>query len=89
MVDEISVVELKARWDRGERPFVLDVREPWERELARIEPTVHVPMNEIPQRLAELPTQGPLIVMCRSGGRSLQVAQFLVQQGFRGVANLT
>ena len=53
MIREISVEELKARRDRGENPLVLDVREDWELQLARIPDVVHVPMNQIPARLGE------------------------------------
>jgi rhodanese-related sulfurtransferase len=89
MVEEISVVELKQRRDRGEKPLVLDVREPWEVQLASIPDVVHVPMNQIPARLAEFPRDGETIVMCHAGGRSLRVAHFLANQGFTRVANLT
>ncbi len=54
MIREISVEELKARRDRGENPLVLDVREDWELQLARIPDVVHVPMNQIPARLGRV-----------------------------------
>ena len=89
MVREISVLELKAMRDRGEQPLVLDVREEWELQLARIPDVVHVPMNQVPARLAELPREAETIVMCHAGGRSLRVAHFLADQGFKNFANLT
>lgn len=89
MVREISVEELKARRDRGEKPLVLDVREDWELQLARIPDVVHVPMSQVPARLAEFDRETPIVVMCHAGGRSLRVAHFLSNQGFRDVANLT
>jgi rhodanese-related sulfurtransferase len=89
MVNEISVTELKARRDAGEGPFVLDVREGWEVDVARIPDITHIPMNEIPARLIELDPGKEIVVMCRSGGRSMQVAQFLARNGFQSVANLT
>ncbi|SRR5688572_1231646 len=89
MVREISVLELKAMRDRGEQPLVLDVREEWELQLARIPDVVHVPMNQVPARVAELPREAETIVMCHAGGRSLRVAHFLADQGFTNVANLT
>jgi rhodanese-related sulfurtransferase len=88
VVKEISVFELKARRDRGENPLVLDVREEWELQLARIPDVVHVPMNQIPARLAELSREAETIVMCHAGGRSMRVAQYLSNQGFTNVANL-
>jgi len=89
MVREITVQELKARRDRGEAPLVLDVREEWELQLARIPDVVHVPMNQVPARLAQLSPDVETIVMCHAGGRSMRVAHFLANQGFSNVANLS
>jgi rhodanese-related sulfurtransferase len=89
MIREISVEELKQRRDRGENPLVLDVREEWELQLARIPGVLHVPMNEVPARLGEFSKDAETIVMCHAGGRSLRVAQFLWNQGFTNVANLS
>jgi len=88
MIRDISVEELKARRDRGENPLVLDVREDWELQLARIPNVLHVPMNQLPERLAEFSREAETIVMCHAGGRSMRVAQFLSNQGFTNVANL-
>jgi rhodanese-related sulfurtransferase len=89
MVHEISAAELKARRDRGENPLVIDVREAWELQLAAIPDVVHVPMNQVPARIAEFSRDAETIVMCHAGGRSMRVAQFLAAQGFTNVANLT
>lgn len=89
MIRELSVEELKARRDRGENPLVIDVREEWELQLARIPDVVHVPMNQLPARLGEFSREAETVIMCHAGGRSLRVAQFLVQQGFTNVANLS
>lgn len=89
MVGELTAAELKARLDAGEQPFVVDVREAWELEIARLPGVVHIPMGEIVQRLGELDPARETIVMCRSGGRSMQVAQFLARNGFRAVLNLS
>ena len=89
MLREISVEELKARRDRGENPLVLDVREAWELQLASLPGVVHVPMNEVPARIAEFSREAETIVMCHAGGRSMRVAQFLVNQGFTNVVNLS
>jgi rhodanese-related sulfurtransferase len=89
MVGEISVQELKARRARGENPLVIDVREDWELQLARIPDVVHVPMNQIPARLADFSPQTETNVMCHAGGRSMRVAQFLANQGFTKVLNLS
>jgi rhodanese-related sulfurtransferase len=89
MIREVSVEELKAARDRGEKPLLLDVREAWELQLAQIPDVLHVPMNQLPARLGELDPAAPIIVMCHAGGRSLRVAHFLSSQGFTNVANLT
>ena len=65
---------------------VLDVREPVEWQHGHIEGALHVPMNEIPARLDELPT-GQILVVCKVGGRSAQVTGYLAQQGLE-VVNL-
>lgn len=88
MVAQISARELKARLDAGERPTVLDVREAWELDIARLPQTVHIPMGELARRMAELDAGRDLIIMCRSGGRSMQAAQYLAARGFARVANL-
>lgn len=89
MVSEITPRELAARLKAGERPLVLDVRESWERDLASLPDTLHIPMNEIPARLGELDREREIIVMCHAGGRSMQVARFLERNGYTSVANLT
>jgi len=89
MVREVSVEELKARRDRGENPLVIDVREDWELQLARIPDVVHVPMNQLPARLGEFAPETETIVMCHAGGRSMRVAHFLAGKGFTNVANLS
>lgn len=89
MIREVSAEELKARRDSGENPLVLDVREEWELQLARIPHVLHVPMNQIPGRLGEFQRDVEVIVMCHAGGRSMRVAHFLANQGFTNVANLT
>ena len=89
MVHEMSVTELSAARARGETPLVLDVREDWELQLARIPDVVHVPMNQIPARVGEFRRDAETIVMCHAGGRSMRVAHFLANQGFTDVANLS
>jgi rhodanese-related sulfurtransferase len=89
MIREISALELKSRRDRGENPVVVDVREDWELQLARIPDVVHVPMSQIPARLGEFQRDAEIIVMCHAGGRSMRVAHFLASQGFTDVANLS
>jgi rhodanese-related sulfurtransferase len=89
MVLEMHPSELQARRVAGTAPLVIDVREAWELQLASIPGVLHIPMNEIPAKLGELDKARETLVMCRSGGRSLQVAHFLERNGFQSVANLT
>jgi rhodanese-related sulfurtransferase len=89
MVDQLSASEVADRLRHGSRgPVLLDVREPFEREMARIEPSLHIPMRDVPDRLDEIPRDQPLVVYCHTGVRSAMVAGFLEQRGFRQVANL-
>jgi rhodanese-related sulfurtransferase len=87
-VPEISAAELDSRLQASDPPVVLDVREPWELAIARLPGTVDIPMGEVPARLAELPKDRDIVVMCRSGGRSSKVADYLHRMGYRA-ANLT
>lgn len=87
---QISPADLAA-WlaDAGrEKPLLLDVREPWEYEKARIEGARLVPMREIQARLGELDPSSEVVAICHHGGRSQQVAMFLEKSGFKKVHNL-
>ncbi len=70
-------------------PCLLDVRETWEREIASIPGSVHIPLAELQARHRELDPQEPVVVMCKAGGRSQMAAQFLASQGFGRVSNLS
>lgn len=89
MVRELGPAEVAARLKAASPPLLVDVREAWELEIARLPAALHIPMAEIPARLGELDRARDVVVMCRSGGRSLNVAKFLDAQGFPSVANLT
>jgi len=75
----------------GERaaPYLLDVREPWEFDAARIPGTHLIPMRQVPARLEEIDRELPVVCVCHHGARSMQVAMFLENQGFANVYNLT
>ena len=88
-VAEISPRELQRRLQAGEAVRVLDVREPWEIEIARLPGTIDIPLAEVPARLDELDRNGELVVMCKAGGRSRRAAEFLATHGFGRIANLT
>ena len=95
-MQQVPVSQLQALIDSlgpQARPVLLDVREAWEVQTASMSvpgaTTVHIPMNEVPQRLAELDAQQPLLSLCHHGMRSQQVAMFLDRQGFTQVFNVT
>ena len=71
-----------------EKPVLLDVREPWEHDAARIAGAQLVPMREVPARVAEIDGAREVVAICHHGGRSMQVAMFLEKQGFKRVHNL-
>ncbi len=85
-IDQISVTELKRRRDAGEEPFVLDVREPWEYQIANIGGKL-IPLGELDKHTAELPKGRTIVTQCKSGGRSQKAAELLKAQGFQ-VENL-
>ena len=90
MVRELSPREFLDRRENGEEMTLLDVREDWEVALAPVPTdTVHIPMGEISDRIGELDPKKETVVICRSGGRSAQVADFLERQGFGKVFNLS
>jgi rhodanese-related sulfurtransferase len=70
------------------KPLLLDVREPWEYQTARLADSTLLPLREIPARYAELDAAAEIVVICHHGGRSMQAAQFLDRQGFARVHNL-
>lgn len=79
--------EAHRRWSAGDL-VIIDVREPDEHERSRIEGVPLIPMSELAERIDEVP-DGELAVICRSGGRSAQVADFLTAHGEHGtVANV-
>ena len=87
-VEQISPPDLAARLDSV---CLLDVREDWELEIARIAGAMHVPMSEVTDEIEKLRNARDgkaLVVMCRSGARSQTVAEFLSQSGFNDVFNL-
>lgn len=88
-VPEITVRDLKDRLDRGERPFILDVRRDDEYAIANLGGHL-IPLDELPERLEELAPyrDQPIVVHCRTGGRSARAVELLRQHGFEGAVNL-
>ena len=86
-IPQLTVKEFKRRLDAGEDMFLLDVREPYEYQIAQIGGK-QIPQNDVPQRLAEIPRDREIVVQCRSGARSQKIAEFLKQSGYPRVVNL-
>jgi rhodanese-related sulfurtransferase len=88
-IKDMTPREFLERRQGGADMLLLDVREDWETQLAPV-PTeiVHIPMGQIAERLGELDPRKDTVVICRSGGRSLEVARFLSGRGFGSVFNL-
>ena len=86
-IKEIDVTELKKRIENNFSFTLLDVREPYEVEFAKIEPHVHIPMETLPVRQEEMDKGTPIVVMCHTGVRSAQVCQYLEPLGYN-VTNL-
>jgi len=95
MIDQVQPAQL-ADWMQSKAAFgktlVLDVRETWEVQTASVKADgfdlLLIPMHTVPARLNELSSEQPIACLCHHGGRSMQVAAFLAQQGFTHVANI-
>jgi rhodanese-related sulfurtransferase len=83
-VDVATVQSLKG----DSEVVVIDVREQWEYDAGHIPGVTLIPMNDVPARLSEIPTDKTVIVTCRSGNRSGQVTNFLRDQGYDNVHNM-
>jgi len=85
---EVTTAELKKRLDAGEQLLLVDVREPWEWDVCRIEGAKLIPMRTIPANLQALDVAVPVICYCHHGMRSLDVAAWLRKQGVESVQSL-
>ncbi|MFC1561367.1 molybdopterin-synthase adenylyltransferase MoeB [candidate division KSB1 bacterium] len=86
--EEITVEELKERFDRNEIPVILDIREPYEVRFAPFPNAVHIATNELPGRLGELPEDKEIVVVCKLGVRSGMVCEYLKNHNFQHAKNL-
>lgn len=88
-VPEIPPKDISPRFRSGDSSLVLlDVREPEELAICRIMGALHIPMRDVPARVGELDRSKELVVFCHTGYRSMNVANWLKQQGFANVKNL-
>jgi len=88
-MNSITVEELKAKIEAGLDGLLIDVRQPDEHEVACIECAKLIPLAELPDRCGELPKEETIYVHCKAGGRSARAVDFLAQQGFSNVVNVS
>jgi rhodanese-related sulfurtransferase len=81
-INEISPQELRTRIDQGDDLLVVDLRQPWEHESGHIPGAINVFIQDIPMRLGELPRDRDIVFQCWHGVTSLDVAGFVMQQGW-------
>lgn len=81
-IQNMTPQQLKTRLDAGEDMLVIDVRNPYELEIASVDFAKHIVLNELPDSLDEIPKDKPIVLLCRSGSRSMQAAYFLANEGW-------
>ncbi len=86
-ISGITATDLKKRLDRGDKLFILDVREPHEYQICNLNGKL-IPLGELPRRVNELDSSVEMVVHCRSGKRSADAIHFLQQAGFKKLLNL-
>jgi molybdopterin/thiamine biosynthesis adenylyltransferase/rhodanese-related sulfurtransferase len=89
VVPVISVTDLKKKLDAREDFLLLDVREPYEYDIARIPGAKLIPLGELPSRMSELDTAQEIALHCKTGRRSAQALRLLQEAGFSKLANVT
>lgn len=87
-VPEISVEDLKAKQDRGDKFVLLDVREPFEYDIARIPGAKLIPLGELPSRMSELDSEDEIVIHCKMGPRSAKALRQLQKAGFGKLYNV-
>ena len=87
MVEQVSATHWRS-WAETNRAQILDVREPDEWATGTLPDAIGISLGTVPHRIDGLDKSKPILVVCRSGARSGQAAEFLVRAGFRQVANL-
>ena len=85
----ITPQALKQRLDEGAEVMLIDVREPWENNICKLEGTTLIPLGTLGSEYKKLDPEAEIVVYCHMGMRSMDATQFLLQQGFKNVKNLT
>lgn len=88
-IQTIEPAEVKQRLEAGEQLYIIDVREDEEVAAGIIPGAKHIVMGSIPMRLDEIPREGEVILVCRSGGRSGRVYEYLEAHGYTNLKNMT
>jgi len=87
-IQEIHTIDLKNKIDNKDDFLLIDVREHSELEISKIKRSIHIPMAEIPNNIDQINAEKLVVVMCKSGGRSANVCEYLLQNGFKNIYNL-
>jgi sulfur-carrier protein adenylyltransferase/sulfurtransferase len=87
-VRRLTAAALNELLQRGERPLLVDVREDAEFAAGHLQGALHIPLGELPQRLAEIAQEAEPVFICRSGGRSMAACQMALRADIRSPANL-
>lgn len=85
----ITAQELKEKFDRAEQFVLIDVREPWEYNICKIPGAHLIPLGTLATEYKKLDPNAEIVLHCHMGMRSMDATQFLLQQGFKNVKNLT
>ena len=86
-IRQLDTNELQAALNDGDKPALIDVREPWEYRNGHVPGARLIPMGELPKRVGELDAAQPLVLICESGSRSQNAAAWLAQKGFKHLYN--
>ena len=87
-IQEIHTIDLKNKIDNKDDFLLIDVREHSELEISKIKGSIHIPMAEISNNIDQINAKKLVVVMCKSGGRSANVCEYLLQNGFKNIYNL-
>lgn len=87
-VETIPAADLRQRMESGESIALLDVREDDERAERAIDGSAFIPLGELSERTVEIPTERPLYIHCKAGGRSLKAIELLSELGFKDMVNV-
>ncbi len=87
-VPVVTPAELKAELEAGANLVLVDVRESDELEISALPNIIHIPMNDLPERMSELDKDSNIVMICRTGNRSGKTTDYLLANGFSRVRNM-